>query len=294
MGALQIVGVHGIKQGSSATTAGLTSSWQATIDEALAADPAHAAVEAGAVVTVPSYQAVFPRTPTRYLRLGSQEADAGLLSEDRPIDEEEEAFILRALAAYAPSAVEDESPEAGLTLGDGPLTPRIVRRIQAVDRKMGKGVTGRLLWFVREAHAYLRKEETAAAVRAAVAEALAETGARMVVAHSLGSVVVYDMLSHGEAPDVTTLVTCGSPLGWLAGRKDIHSEGMRLTVPAGVEWTNLYASKDFVTGCAGLSRLAAGVTDIEVNNGAFPSSHDVHRYLDKPALADLITKACAA
>ncbi|MFB7977880.1 hypothetical protein [Streptomyces vinaceus] len=286
MGVLQIVGVHGIKQGSNATTAGLSSSWQASLDEALAAEPAGAA---GAVVTVPSYQAVFPRTPTRYVRLGGPEPD--LLSEDRPIDEEEEAFILRALAAYAPSAVEDESPEAGLTLGDGPLTPRIVRRVQAVDRKMGKGVTGRLLWFVREAHAYLRNEETAAAVRAAVADALAETGARMVIAHSLGSVVVYDMLSRGGAPDVDTLVTCGSPLGWLAGRKGIHSEGERLAVPAGVEWTNLYASKDFVTGCTGLSGLAAGVTDVEVNNGAFPSSHDIHRYLDKPALGSLIAKA---
>ncbi|MFD3824194.1 hypothetical protein [Streptomyces sp. NPDC058625] len=289
MGALQIVGVHGIKQGSNSTTAGLSASWQATIDETLAAAAPASGAEGGAVVTVPSYQAVFPRTPTRYVRLGGSEA--GLLSEDRSIDEEEEDFILKALAAYAPSAVEDESPEAGLTLGEGPLTPRIVRRIQAVDRKMGKGVTGRLLWFVREAHTYLRKEETAVLVRAAVTEALTETGARMVVAHSLGSVVVYDMLSRGEAPYVTMLVTCGSPLGWLAGRKGIHSEGERLKVPIGVEWTNLYASKDFVTGCVGLSHLAAGVTDIKVNNGAFPPSHDVHRYLDKPALAEVIAKA---
>ncbi|MYX14702.1 hypothetical protein GTY67_15025 [Streptomyces sp. SID8374] len=288
MGALQIVGVHGIKQGSDATTAGLSASWQATIDETLAAAPASGA-EVGAVVTVPSYQAIFPQTPTRHVRLGGP--GAGLLSDDRPIDEEEEDFILRALAAYAPSAVEEESPEAGLTLGEGPLTTRIVRRIQAVDRKMGKGVTGRLLWFVREAHTYLHKEETAVLVRAAVAEALTETGARMVVAHSLGSVVVYDMLRRGEAPYVTMLVTCGSPLGWLAGRKGIHSEGEPLTVPVGVEWTNLYASKDFVTGCVGLSHLAVSVTDIEVNNGAFPPSHDVHRYLDKPALAEAIAKA---
>ncbi|GGS86748.1 hypothetical protein GCM10010270_68630 [Streptomyces violaceus] len=45
-----------------------------------------------------------------------------------------------------------------------------------------------------------------------------EMGARMVVAHSLGSVVVYDMLSRGEAPYVTMLVTCGSPLGWPPAR----------------------------------------------------------------------------
>ncbi|MGY0464509.1 esterase/lipase family protein [Kitasatospora sp. cg17-2] len=241
---------------------------------------------------MPSYQSVFPPTPTRFIRLGRTEA--GPVSPDGPIGEEEEAFILSALAAYAPSAVEDELPEAGLTLGENALTPRIVRRIQAVDRKVGRGVAGRPLWFVREAHAYLGHEEMADAVRAEVAGVLAATGARTVVAHSLGSVVVYDLLSRGEAPGVAQLVMCGSPLSWLAGRKGIHSEGEPLAVPAGVEWTNLYASKDFVTGCAGLSRLAIGITDIEVNNGSFPASHDVHRYLGTPDLASLILKSCTA
>ncbi|MFQ6197699.1 hypothetical protein [Streptomyces sp. NPDC000405] len=288
MSALQIVGVHGIKQGSAGTTRSLSERWQESLDEALDAAPEGAA---RVVMTVPSYQAVFPRTPTRFMRLGGP--DGGVLSGDTPIGKEEEAFILAALAAYAPSAVEDEASTA--TLGERTLTPRIVRRMQAVDRKLGKGVTGHLLWFVREAHAYLRKEETAAAVRATVAKALAETGAPFVIAHSLGSVVFYDMLRRGEAPGVTTLVTCGSPLGWLADRRGIHSEGEPLTVPAGVEWTNLHATKDVVTGCAGLSRFAAGITDVEVYNGSgFPSSHDVHRYLDKPALAELIIKAHTA
>ncbi|MET8297586.1 hypothetical protein ABZW02_26535 [Streptomyces sp. NPDC005180] len=290
MSALQIVGVHGIRQGAAATTAGLSDGWQTALDAALSSDPGGGA---RATLTVPSYQAVFPRTPTRFVRLGGPEA--GALSDDAPIGEEEEAFILRALAAYAPSAVEDDSPASGLTLGEGPLTPRIVRRMQAVDRRMGKGVTGRVLWLVREAHAYLRTEETAAAVRAEVAGALDRTGARMVIAHSLGSLVFYDMLRRDEAPDVTTLVTCGSPLGWLAGRKGIHSEAEPLAVPPGVEWTNLYASKDFVTGCAGMSRLAAGgVTDVEVNNGSFPFCHDVHRYLQQPVLTGVIAKAATA
>ncbi|MFD9691646.1 hypothetical protein ACFWXO_38470 [Kitasatospora sp. NPDC059088] len=287
---LQIVGVHGIRQGAGATTERLSSSWQTTIDGVLAtASPDVPRV----AVTVPSYQAVFPRTPTRFIRLGGPETDS--FSQDRPIGEDEEAFILEALAAYAPSAAEETSPEAGMTLGGGPLTPRIVSRIQAVDRKVGKGVTDRFLWLVREAYTYLRHEETADAVRAEVAGVLAQTGARTVIAHSLGSVVAYDLISRGEAPDVTTLVTCGSPLSWLVGRKGNHSEGKPLSVPAGVEWTNLYAPKDYVTGCAGLSRLATGVTDIAVRTGSsFPSSHDVHRYLDTPAMASLIVKSSTA
>ncbi|MFC9307693.1 hypothetical protein ACFTWH_10780, partial [Streptomyces sp. NPDC057011] len=277
---LQIVGVHGIRQGASATTAELSGSWQESLEEGLA-DSGHAAAVGPLRLTVPSYQGVYPKTATRYMRLGSDAADP---DEDAPVDEEEEAFILQALAAYAPSAEaeEDDSPMAGRTLGAGRLTPRLLRRAQAVDRVAGKGVTDRLLWLVREAHGYLRHEETGAAVRAEVKAALAATGARMVIAHSLGSVVFYDMLSRGEVPaaagggpGVVSLITCGSPLSWLAVRKGIHTAGVPLSVPAGVEWTNLYAPNDPVNKGGGLSPLAVGVTDIKVDNGKL-NAHDVH------------------
>ncbi|MEU3532274.1 hypothetical protein AB0E70_11905 [Streptomyces murinus] len=295
MGALQIVGVHGIRQGASATTEALSRSWQESVDDGLACSGL--AEVAGPVgLTVPSYQGVYPKTATRYMRLGP---DAARAADDVPVDAAEEAFILEALAAYAPSAVakEQDSPTAGRTLGAGRLTPRILRRAQAVDRVAGKGVTDRLLWLVREAHGYLRHEETAAAVRALIREALVTTGARMVIAHSLGTVVFYDMLTRGEVPPaadggpgVASLITCGSPLGWLAVRKGIHTAGSPLSVPAGVEWTNLYAANDPVSKGRGLSHLAVGVTDVRVDNGKL-NAHDVHRYLDKPAIAEGISKA---
>ncbi|MGR4879543.1 hypothetical protein ACIPUC_08940 [Streptomyces sp. LARHCF249] len=292
MNVLQVVGVHGIKQGASATTEGLSRTWQDSVARALATSGLDATV--GPVqLTVPSYQGVYPKTATRYMRLGPDTAD------DAPVEEEEEAFILEALAAYAPSAValEDDSPMGGQTLGAGRLTPRILRRAHAVDRVAGKGVTDRLLWLVREAHGYLRQEETGAAVRAEVGAALAATGARMVIAHSLGSVVFYDMLSRGEVPaaagggpGVVSLITCGSPLSWLAVRKGVHTAGVPLSVPAGVEWTNLYAPNDPVNKGGGLGHLAVGVTDIKVNNGKL-NAHDVRRYLDKPAVAERMAKA---
>ncbi|MFD4241795.1 hypothetical protein ACFWP3_09385 [Streptomyces sp. NPDC058525] len=293
MNVLQVVGVHGIKQGASATTEGLSRTWQESVAKALAASGDGAT--AGPVqLTVPSYQGVYPKTATRFMRLGPDPAD-----DEAPVEETEEAFILDALAAYAPSAValEDDSPMAGQTLGAGRLTPRILRRAQAVDRVAGRGVTDRLLWLVREAHGYLRQEETGAAVRAEVGAALAATGARMVIAHSLGSVVFYDMLSRGEvpaaadgSPGVMSLITCGSPLSWLAVRKGVHTAGAPLTVPAGVEWTNLYAPNDPVNKFGGLNHLAAAVTDIKVNNGKL-NAHDVRRYLDKPAVAERLAKA---
>lgn len=294
---LQIVGVHGIKQGKSATTDALSRSWQIPVDEGLA-DAGHAEAAGPVRLTVPSYQGVYPRTVTRYMRLGP---DAAGPDEDAPVGEEEEEFILQALAAYTPSALaeEDDSPTAGQTLGpgEGRLTPRILRRARAVDRVAGKGVTDRLLWVVREAHGYLRQEETGAAVRAEIRAALTATGARMVIAHSLGSVVFYDMLSRGEVPAdadgsqaVTSLITCGSPLSWLAVRKGVHTAGAPLAVPAGVEWTNLYAPYDPVNRFGGLSHLATGVTDVKVDNGKL-KAHDVRRYLDKPAVAERIAKS---
>ncbi|QES46552.1 hypothetical protein DEJ50_00450 [Streptomyces venezuelae] len=297
---MQIVGVHGIRQGSSATTEGLSRSWQGPVDEALAASGQ--AAEAGPVrITVPSYQSVYPKTATRYMRLGPEEPDCDR-DADAPVeDAEEEEFILQALAAYAPESVaaEDPSPLAGRTLGRDRLTPRILRRAEAVDRVAGRGVTDRLMWLVREAHGYLRHEGTGAAVRAEVQAALAATGARLVLAHSLGSVVFYDMLSRGEVPaasdggpGVRALITCGSPLSWLAVRKGVHTPGTPLSVPAGVEWRNLYAPHDPVNKGGGLAHLAVGVTDVKVNNGRL-NAHDVRRYLDKPAVAEVIAKARA-
>ncbi|MGP3691316.1 hypothetical protein ACTVZO_42805 [Streptomyces sp. IBSNAI002] len=293
MNVLQVVGVHGIRQGASATTEGLSRTWQDGVAKALSTSGLDAT--AGPVrLTVPSYQGVYPKTATRFMRLGPDTAD-----DDAPVEEEEEAFILEALAAYAPTAValEDDSPMGGQTLGAGRLTPRILRRAHAVDRVAGKGVTGHLLWLVREAHGYLRQEETAEAVRAEVGAALAATGARMVIAHSLGSVVFYDMLGRDEVPaaadggpGVLSLITCGSPLSWLAVRKGVHTPGVPLSVPAGVEWTNLYAPNDPVNKGGGLGHLAVGVTDVKVNNGKL-KAHDVRRYLDKPAVAERLAKA---
>ncbi|MFE7132401.1 hypothetical protein ACFVIM_16240 [Streptomyces sp. NPDC057638] len=294
MNELQIAGVHGIRQGASATTESLSMRWQTTVDAAVAGSR-HAAAAGPVRLTVPSYQGVYPQTATRYFRLGPHEADGASVPS---VDEEEEGFILDALAAYSPAAVaaEDDAPTAGHALGESRFTPRIRRRAHAVDRVTGKGVTDRLLWLVREAHGYLRQEETATALRSGIRDALTATGARMVIAHSLGSVILYDMLSRGEVPladdggtGVTTVVTCGSPLSWLCVRKGVHRPGAPLSVPAGVEWTNLHSPNDVVNKGAGLSHLAVGVTDVVAHNGGVARAHDVHRYLDKEAVV-----ACAA
>ncbi|MGW4049135.1 hypothetical protein [Streptomyces sp. NPDC004721] len=90
---------------------------------------------------------------------------------------------------------------------------------------------------------------------------------------------------------VTTFVTCGSPLSWLCIREGVHRPGTPLSVPAGVEWTNLHSPNDVVNKGAGLSHLAVGVTDVVAHNGGVAKAHDVHRYLDKEAVVERIAKA---
>ncbi|MGW2046303.1 hypothetical protein ACWCPF_14130 [Streptomyces sp. NPDC001858] len=160
-------------------------------------------------------------------------------------------------------------------------------------------MTGQLLWIVREAHTYPREPDTAATVRATVRQAQTDTGATMVIAHSLGSVSFYDMLSRDEvpakadgSPQVTTLVTSGSALRWLAVRKGVHTTDGPLTVPTGVRWTNLYALLDVVPRGKGLTDPAERVTDVRVNNGT-PRPHNVGGCLDKPAVTECIHRAHA-
>jgi hypothetical protein len=152
---------------------------------------------------------------------------------------------------------------------------------------------------LKQVRAYL----TDPAVRAAAQQrVLAGIGAdtRLVVAHSLGSVVAYEALcaasggawggasASPEAPDpvpapvpVLDLVTVGSPLG-IAGlifdRLLPSPERGRGTRPPTVRtWTNVADRRDVVALVKELDPLFGGVTDLPVDNG--PKAHDASPYL---------------
>jgi pimeloyl-ACP methyl ester carboxylesterase len=102
---------------------------------------------------------------------------------------------------------------------------------------------------VREANAYTSRPQARAAVRERVAAAIRSHRPRVVVAHSLGSVVAYEALHAFPELEVELLVTLGSPLGLptLARRLEPamrHGQGAR---PAGVErWVNIADGGDLV------------------------------------------------
>jgi hypothetical protein len=135
---------------------------------------------------------------------------------------------------------------------------------------------------------YFGDDEVRSEVRARVVGAV-QPDTRVVVAHSLGSIVAYDCLrAHPEWP-VETFVTIGSPLG---NRELVLS---RLETdpawPVGLRrWVNVTAPSDQV--CAG-SQLGgiydARVEDVVVDNGH--RGHDPEPYLCARATGQVLRDA---
>ena len=141
----------------------------------------------------------------------------------------------------------------------------------------------------------------AEAMRAPVREVLlASTTPTIVIAHSLGTIVTFDVLSElgHDAPDVPLLLTLGSPLG-------ISNVLARLVGgtppppvrPAAVKrWNNVADPFDPVALVPQLSQLfdpLGTIGDHRVNNAAL-LNHDLTGYLDTPLVRSVVQDALRA
>ncbi|MGW3561300.1 hypothetical protein ACWDNT_28910 [Streptomyces sp. NPDC000963] len=162
---------------------------------------------------------------------------------------------------------------------------RIRRALNALTRTRFFGaVSDRLLISdLKQVRRYFTEPELRAAVRARAAE-LITPQTRVVVGHSLGSVVAYEVLC-ALPPErrPLTLVTLGSPLG-LAGLvfhrlEPTPKPGGTGVWPNSVEqWTNLADNGDVVALVRELApRFGPGVVDVPVDNGA--QMHSMRAYL---------------
>lgn len=148
-----------------------------------------------------------------------------------------------------------------------------------------RGVIDRaLIGDLKQMVGYFTDQDIRAEARARVAARITpET--RVVVAHSLGSVVAYETLCDKEYNadwDVHMLVTLGSPLGMRAvvlDRLCPRPDGLRAQWPERLrEWTNVADSTDIVAVVRELGpAFGDGVNDILVHNGSH--MHDATRYL---------------
>ncbi|MER5938431.1 antibiotic ABC transporter ATP-binding protein [Streptomyces sp. NPDC001928] len=143
-------------------------------------------------------------------------------------------------------------------------------------------VSDRLLIFaLKQVRRYMTEPDLRHRVQARIAEEITEE-TRVLVAHSLGSVVAYEALcAHPEWP-VTDFITLGSPLGMRSVVFDRlqpePSDGVG-SWPSGVErWTNIADRGDIVALAHRLApRFGDRVQDFSVSNGV--RMHDLLRYL---------------
>jgi hypothetical protein len=154
-------------------------------------------------------------------------------------------------------------------------------------------VTERMaVWFLVQVRRYLGEERVRKFAQDAVREQI--TGdTRVLVGHSLGSVVAYEVLCSDPDLPVRTLVTLGSPLGVRAVRSRLQPPVIngRGAWPSGVEhWVNIADKADPVALKKRLDPIFgtdnASIEDIEVFNGG--GMHDVKPYLTSKRTGEAI------
>lgn len=132
-----------------------------------------------------------------------------------------------------------------------------------------------------------------AAVRARVNEVLVAHQPEIVIAHSLGTVVAYEVLHAHPDTGVKVLITLGSPLalpGAIFGKLDPAPVNGRGRKPPGVRrWIDLADVGDVIAVPKGALPLAFTGVDAhyEIDIGA-ASFHDVTKYLANTRLIDAL------
>lgn len=152
--------------------------------------------------------------------------------------------------------------------------------VQALLRRLDKSKLASsvaLDAFTRDVYAYLTYPSVRSSVDAVVMQALSEDPCIM-VSHSLGTVVAYNVLRRAETMQqrlhVANLVTLGSPLGVKAIKRRLDAP---LTRPRCVRrWFNAYDDRDVVS-LYPLTRQHFGVTpDVERNKSDVRNPTDNH------------------
>ncbi len=207
-------------------------------------------------------------------------------------DPRDRAEAARRLAVLADDTAEAQGPRAALRPA---LNGLAALRWFA---PAGMGVAGKFVWrALTQVTRYLTDES----IRGAAQDrALDQVGpeTRLIVAHSLGSVVAYEALQRTDFP--VALLTLGSPLGLRTVVYDrLRPQPPR--VPATVTvWDNLADRDDLVAARLDLAPLfppAPGstvtvVSNRSVDNGAKP--HDATHYLTKGSVGHIVRRALGA
>jgi hypothetical protein len=173
----------------------------------------------------------------------------------------------------------------------GPLQWRWVHAIMRTLNKI-PGLDGDLIErFTKDVWIYLKLNGVRQAINDIVASEIAGGTETIVVAHSLGSVVAYDILRKTHGSNVPLFVTLGSPLGIDA----IRARFSPLGHPTGVgSWFNARDDRDVVALYplrAPRFALDPAIDHYDGVRNRSPNAHHISGYLNDAKVAERILSA---
>ncbi|MFE0377886.1 hypothetical protein ACFW1M_20380 [Streptomyces inhibens] len=220
----------------------------------------------------------------------------GLGIPDLDASDAEDGLERELLLQWWKFAAERDSRVSGPDIPARLRTPNLVQRaLNALSHSsFFAGLSERMLIFsARQVRRYFTEPETRAGIQRRLAEQVtSET--RVIIAHSLGTVVAYETLcAHPHWHDLA-LVTLGSPLAvrnLVFDRLIPQPTNSYARWPAPVtRWANIADEGDAVSLVNELApRFGGRVRDLSVHNGA--RAHDVGPYLTARETGQAITEA---
>ncbi|MGW6903971.1 hypothetical protein [Streptomyces sp. NPDC054940] len=193
-----------------------------------------------------------------------------------PLDAYERDLLLAWWTEAARLEPERVPPPTAARLTKAPTPYTLQRALHALTRSRFLARAGDrfLLGVLRQVRRYLTEPDLRARIQETVAAAI-RPDTRVLVGHSLGSVIAYEALAAHSGSPVPTLVTIGSPLGiphLVFDRLIPPPARGRGQWPTGVDhWTNLCDRRDVVALAKSLGPLFDDgdrrINDVLVDNG---------------------------
>jgi hypothetical protein len=158
------------------------------------------------------------------------------------------------------------------------------------------GVSEKLMLLnLRQLTRYFQDEEIRDAARQRVKDMISSE-TRVIIGHSLGTVVAYEVLSQLTESKVELLLTLGSPLGISPVIFDRlsppPSQGRGIWPIGASRWTNVSDLHDIVALVKSLGPQFGAVSDYLVSNGA--KAHSVSPYLTARETGEAVSQALLA
>jgi hypothetical protein len=238
----------------------------------------------------------------------SVEAAAAVIVRGQDIDDDEQKFARAVMEEIRRKAGITEAQLAEVAGQDvvhkGPLNWEWFQGfLRAIDRFVPHGSGTSIALFTHDVYQYLKNSAIRETIDDGVSAAITPGVETVVVAHSLGTVVAYNLLRHQarlRGWTVPLLVTVGSPLAVAEIRKTLRSF-KPIRCPEGVSgWFNAMDERDVValypldTTCFPLDPTAPAIENkVDVRNKT-SNRHGIAGYLDDQEVARRIYDALTA